>query len=135
MISSPRDVHLGALAEPSPQTRERLAKAVRTLSAVEQLACALHDHVSFAKAWVLLSKGVAQALDYDSRLVSPPVVAPLQRNLEDGLRRSFAHSLVDWGPGLLSRALRHRLRTGLFSICTCLLCQSLVRGSRERSAG
>ena len=107
--------HLGALAEPSPQTRERLAKAVRTLSAVEQLACDQHDHVSFAKAWVLLSKGVAQALDFDSRLVSPPVVASLQRNLEVGrtAQQGFAAEAAYWAVFDVHMSIVPKLGEGL----------------------
>ena len=37
-----------------------------------------------------LSKGVTHALDNDSRLVPLPVMAPLQRTLEDGLRHAVA---------------------------------------------
>ena len=47
-----------------------------------------HDHVTFAKAWMLLSKGVAHAVDYDFRLVPQAVMAPLQRRLEGGLRQT-----------------------------------------------
>ena len=46
-----------------------------TLQSIERFACDQHDHVSFVKAWMLMSKGVAHALDYDFRLV-PPAVMP-----------------------------------------------------------
>ena len=46
-------VGLGQPAEAPTQTIERVEKA--------------HDHVSFAKAWMLMSRGDAQALDYDFR--------------------------------------------------------------------
>ena len=39
---------------------------------------------------MLMGKGVAHALDYDFRLVPPAVMAPLQRKLEGGLRRTLA---------------------------------------------
>ena len=55
-----------------------------------RFACDQHDHVSFAKAWVLMSKGVGYALDYDFRLVPPAVMAPLQRRLEGGLRQTMS---------------------------------------------
>ena len=64
---------------------ERLEKALKTLEVIERLACGQHDHVSFAKAWMLLRR-VAQALDNDFRLVPPLVLAPLQRRPENGLR-------------------------------------------------
>ena len=46
---------------------ERLEKALKTLQSLERFACDQRDHVSFAKAWMLLSRGVAHALDYDFR--------------------------------------------------------------------
>ena len=61
-----------------------------TLQNIERFACDQHDYVSFAKAWMLMSKGVAHALDYDFRLVAPAVMAPLQRRLEAGLRQTMA---------------------------------------------
>ena len=39
---------------------------------------------------MLISKGVAHALDYDFRLVPPAVMAPLQRQLEGGLRQTMS---------------------------------------------
>ena len=51
---------------------------------IERFACDQHDHVSFAKAWMLVGKGVAHALDYDFRLLPQAVMAPLQRRLEGG---------------------------------------------------
>ena len=56
-----------------------------TLQSIERFACDQHDHVSFAKAWMLMSKEFAHALGYDLRLVPPAVMAPLQRRLERGL--------------------------------------------------
>ena len=67
-------VGLGQLAEVPTQTVERVEKALMTLQSIERFA-----QVSFAKAWMLMSKGVAHALDYDLRLVPPAVMAPLQR--------------------------------------------------------
>ena len=52
--------------------------------------CDQHDRVSFAKAWMLMSKGVAHALDYDFRLVPLAVMAPLQRRLEGGLGQTLS---------------------------------------------
>ena len=49
----------------------------------------VNSHVSFAKAWMLICKGVAHALEYDFRLVPPAVMAPLQRRLEGGLRQTL----------------------------------------------
>ena len=46
--------------------------------------------ISFATAWMLMSPGVAHALDYDFRLVPPLVMAPLQRSLENGLRQMLS---------------------------------------------
>ena len=83
-------VGLGSLAEPPSQTTERVEKALVTLQSIERFACDQHDHVSFAKAWMLMSKGVAHALDYDFRLVPPAVMAPLQRRLEGGLRQTLS---------------------------------------------
>ena len=39
---------------------------------------------------MLLSNGVAHALDYDFRLVPPAVIAPLQRRLEGGLKQTMS---------------------------------------------
>ena len=64
------------------QTIERVEKALATLQSIERFACDQHDHVSFAKAWMLMRKGLTHALDYDFRLVPPAVMAPLQRRLE-----------------------------------------------------
>ena len=61
-----------------------------TLQSIERFACHQCDHVSFAKAWMLMGKGVAHALDYDFRLVPPTVMAPLQRRLEGGLRQTMS---------------------------------------------
>ena len=82
-------VGLGQPAEPPTQTTERVEKAVATLQSVERFACDQHDHVSFAKPWMLTGKGVAHASDYDFRLVPPVVMAPLQRRLEGGLRQTL----------------------------------------------
>ena len=60
-------VGLGQPAEAPTQTIERVEKALATLQNIERFACHQHDHVSFAKAWMLMSRGVAQALDYDFR--------------------------------------------------------------------
>ena len=81
-------VGLGELAEVPTQTTERVEKALMTLQSIERFACDQHDHVSFAKAWMLMSLGVAHALDYDFRLVPLAVMAPVQRRLEGGLRRT-----------------------------------------------
>ena len=70
---------LGQAAEPPTQTYERV-----TMQSVERFACDQHDHVSFAQAWMLMSKGIAHTLDCDFRLVQPAVMAPLQRRLEGG---------------------------------------------------
>ena len=83
-------VGLGQPAEAPKQTIERVEKALMTLQSIERFACNQHDHVSFAKAWMLMSKEVAHALDYDFRLVPPAVMAPLQRRLEGGLRQTMS---------------------------------------------
>ena len=83
-------VGLGQPAEVPTQTIERVEKALMTLQNIERFACDQHDHVIFAKAWMLMSKGVAHALDYDFRLVPPAVMAPLQRRLEGGLRQTLS---------------------------------------------
>ena len=82
-------VGLGQPAEAPTQTIERVENALATLQNIERFACDQHDHVSFAKAWMLMSRGVAHALDFDFRLVPPAVMAPLQRRLEGGLRRTL----------------------------------------------
>ena len=56
-------VGLGQSAEAPTQTIERVEKAVAPLQGIERFACDPHDHVSFAKAWMLMSKGVAHALE------------------------------------------------------------------------
>ena len=83
-------VDLGQPAEVPTHTIERAEKALATLQSMERFACDQHDHVSFAKAWMLMSKGVAHALEYDFRLVPPAVMAPLQRRLERGLRQTMS---------------------------------------------
>ena len=83
-------VGLGQITEAPTQTKERLEKALATLRNIESFAYDQHDYVSFAKAWMLMSKWVAHALDYDFRLVAPGVMAPLQRRLEAGLRQTMA---------------------------------------------
>ena len=59
-------VGLGQPAEAPTQTIERVERALATLQNIERFACDQHDHVSFAKASMLMSKGIAHALDYDS---------------------------------------------------------------------
>ena len=59
------------------------------MQSVERFACDQHDHVSFAQAWMLMSKGIAHTLDYDFGLVQLAVMAPLQR-LEGGLRQTLS---------------------------------------------
>ena len=60
---------------------------------------------------MLMSKGVAHALDYDFRLVSLSVMAPLQRRLERGLRQTMSVLLrrevseLAWERAKFSRAL------------------------------
>ena len=72
-------VGLGQPAEVPTQTIERVEKALKTLQSIERFACVQHDHVSFAKAWMLTSKEVAHALDYDFRLT---VAATLGRRVQ-----------------------------------------------------
>ena len=82
-------VGLGQPAQPPIQTIERVEKTLATLQSIERFACDQHDHVSFAKAWVLMGKGVAHALHCDFRLVPPAVMAPLQRRLQGTLRQTL----------------------------------------------
>ena len=51
-------VGLGQLAESPTQTVETVEKALATLQNIERLACDQRDHVSFAKAWMLMGKGL-----------------------------------------------------------------------------
>ena len=85
---------------------------------------------------MLMSKGVAHALDYDFRMVPPAVMAPLQRRLEGGLRQTMSvllgsevselaweraklpRALEVWASGLLRWDLRRKLRAGQLSTCT-----------------
>ena len=83
-------VELGQAPEAPTQAKERLEKALTMLHNIERFACDQHDYVSFAKAWMLMSKEVAHALDYDLRIVPPGVMAPLQRRLEAGLRQTMS---------------------------------------------
>ena len=78
-------VGLDQPAEAPTQTIERVEKALATLQSIERFACDQHDHVSFAKAWML----VAHAVVYDFKLVPPAVMATLQRRLEGGLRQTM----------------------------------------------
>ena len=82
-------VGLGQPVEAPTQTIERVEKALVTLQSIELFACDQHYHVSFAKAWMLMSRGASHASDYDFRLVPPAVVAPLQRRLEGGRRQTL----------------------------------------------
>ena len=68
----------------------RVEKDLTTLQSIERFACDHHDHVSFAKAWMLMSKGVAHALDYDFGLVPPAVMAAVERRLKGRLRRTIS---------------------------------------------
>ena len=72
------------------QTIESVEKALATLQNTELFACGQHEQVSFAKAWMLMSKGVAHALDYDFRLVPPAVMAPVQRRMGGGLKQTMS---------------------------------------------
>ena len=77
-------VGLGQLAEAPTQTIERVEKALTTLQNIERFACDQHDHVSFAKAWLLMSKGVGHALPTGG------VMEPMQRRLEGGPRQTLS---------------------------------------------
>ena len=77
-------VVLGQPAEAPTQTIERVEKALATLQNIERFACDQHDHVSFAKACMLMSKGLVHALDYDFRIVPPAVTAEVQRRWNKG---------------------------------------------------
>ena len=59
------------------------------MQSIERFACDQRDDVSFAKAWMPMSKGVAHALDYDFRLVPPAVMALLKRRMEGGLTQTL----------------------------------------------
>ena len=83
-------VGVGQPAEAPTQTTETVEKALSTLQNIERFACDQHDYVCFAKAWMLMSRRVPHALDYDFRLVPPAVMAPLQRRLEGGLRQTLS---------------------------------------------
>ena len=78
----------GTLADAGHRLRD--SQCGVSLQNIERFACDQHDHVSFAKAWVLKSRGGAHVLDYDFRLVSPAVVAPLQRRMEGTLRQTIS---------------------------------------------
>ena len=65
------------------ETELRLEKAVATLQNIERFVCDQHDHVSFAKAWMLMSKGSRTRPGL--RLVPPAVMAPLQRRFRCSL--------------------------------------------------
>ena len=49
-------VGLGQPAEVPTQTNERVEKALMTLQSIERFACDQHDHVSVAKAWMLMGR-------------------------------------------------------------------------------
>ena len=51
---------LGQVAEAPTQTVKRLKKALTTLQSIERFAYDQHDHVSFAKVWMLLSRVVVR---------------------------------------------------------------------------
>ena len=61
LLGSPANVQhcmhvgLGQPAEAHTQTIERVEKALMTLQSIERFACDPRDHVSFAKAWMLMS--------------------------------------------------------------------------------
>ena len=90
-------MHVGLVqpAEAPTQTVERLVKSPKTLQGIERFACDRHDHVNFAKAWVLLSWGVAHASDCEFRLVLPLVMSPLQRRLAKRPRRLRHDAILD----------------------------------------
>ena len=124
-------VGLGQPSEVPTQTIEEVEKALMTLQNIVRFACDQHDHVSFAKAWMLMSWGIAHALDYDFRLVPPAVMAPLQRRMEGGFRltetlslswpgseQSSRRALVVWTSELLRWVLRRKQRRGRLSTCT-----------------
>ena len=74
--------------------RHKRLKEWRKLQNIEPFACDHHHPVSFAKAWMLMSQGVALALDFDFMLVQPALMAPLQRRLEGGLRQTLSALFV-----------------------------------------
>ena len=65
-------------------------QALDTLSKIEDWACAQHDYVSFAKAWLLASREAAHAPDYDFGLDPLAMMAPLQRRMEERIKRTVS---------------------------------------------
>ena len=89
-----------------------MEKALATLQDIERFACDQLDHVSCAKAWMLMSRGVAHALDYDFRVVPPAsdgsAAKTAGRRAEtDALGAPWKRCLWSW-PG----EMRRRQRTG-----------------------
>ena len=81
-------VGVGEPAGAPTQTVDRLEKALRTLQGIERFPW--DHHVSFAVAWLMLSRGVVHSVDCDFRLVPRMVMVPLQRRLQVGLRQTLA---------------------------------------------
>ena len=88
-----------------------MEKALKTLEVIERFACGQHDHVSFAKAWMLLRGGArpGQRLQAGPTVgAGPAATAPRKRALKDDAdiawwmcveRLSFPRVLVVWACG------------------------------------
>ena len=74
-------VGLGQPAETPTQTMVRVEKALVTLQSIERFACDQHDHVSFAKAWMLMSRGATAATTPGRRVETDAFSAPWKRCL------------------------------------------------------
>ena len=86
--NAPHGMHVGQPAEVPTQTIERVEKALMTLQSIERFACDQHDRVSFAKAWMLMSKGSCACLGLCFQAVStsgdgPAAVTPGRRTEAD----------------------------------------------------
>ena len=76
-------------------TADRVDKAIALFDRAVQLADAQHDHMSYQKAWTMVSKCAGPALEYDLRLLPPAAMAAPTAKLAAALRRTLQHLLAE----------------------------------------
>lgn len=92
--------HAALLPEVSEHAAERARVAAQTVEAAVRLAHAQVDMKSYAKAWALLQKSAAHAMDFDLRLTPPDAIAggleQQSEAMKDALGQMLGKPLTDF---------------------------------------
>ena len=92
--------HAAMLPEVSEHAAERARVAAQTVGAAVRLAHAQVDTKSYTKAWALLGRSAAHAMDYDLRLTPPDAIAGVLEQqsaaMKDALGQMLGKPLTDF---------------------------------------